>query len=288
MTGELSPILTSFNRPNSDMTTHRWSSPALAIFKQTLRQMVASRRTVFTLILSLLPVLIVLGFRMIPQRTRVVNSLVLEMTGALYLMFIVVLVALFYATSVVSDEVEGKTLVYLLTRPVSKAIILLSKFAAYWVGAAIPIVISHLVMATIMVTHPKSEIGIWPSLGLEGIYLGVILLGLLAYGTVFICLSVCFRYSALWGLLVAFGWEKITLVVPGNIRLASIIHYLQAVVPKAATEDWTSSARNARFLRRLMTESEMVSSPAAILVLLLISIFFLGLAIVVFQRREYT
>ena len=99
MTGELAPILTSFNRPDSDMTTHRWSSPALAIFKQTLRQMIASRRTVFTLILNLLPVLIVLGFRVIPQRANVVNSLVLETTGTLYLMFIVVLVALFYATS---------------------------------------------------------------------------------------------------------------------------------------------------------------------------------------------
>ena len=124
MTGELSPTLTSFNHPDPDMTIHRWSSPALAIFKQTLWQIIASRRTVFTLVLSLLPVLIVLGFRVIPQRTSVVNSLVLETTGTLYLMFIVVLVALFYATSVVSDEVEGKTLVYLLTRPVSKAIIL--------------------------------------------------------------------------------------------------------------------------------------------------------------------
>ena len=41
------------------------------------------------------------------------------------------LAALFYATSLVADEVEGRTLTYLLTRPITRASILAGKFAAY-------------------------------------------------------------------------------------------------------------------------------------------------------------
>ena len=43
------------------------------------------------------------------------------------------LAALFYATALVADEVEGRTLTYLTTRPVSRAAIFAGKFAAYLV-----------------------------------------------------------------------------------------------------------------------------------------------------------
>ena len=41
------------------------------------------------------------------------------------------LAALFYAVSLSADEVEDKTLTYLFTRPITRASILIGKFAAY-------------------------------------------------------------------------------------------------------------------------------------------------------------
>ncbi len=48
-----------------------------------------------------------------------------------YLQFIVLMLALFYGTSIVSEEVENKTLTYLTTRPLAKPAILLGKYGAY-------------------------------------------------------------------------------------------------------------------------------------------------------------
>ena len=47
------------------------------------------------------------------------------------LQFLIVILTLFYGTSVCSEEIEGKTLPYLTTRPLTKAGIILGKYAAY-------------------------------------------------------------------------------------------------------------------------------------------------------------
>ena len=62
------------------------------------------------------------------------------------------LAALFYATALIADEVEGRTLTYLLTRPVQRRAILAGKFAAYLVTTlclALPAaVLTFFVLAT--------------------------------------------------------------------------------------------------------------------------------------------
>ena len=262
------------------MSIGSWFSPI--ILKRTLQQILGSRRTLFTIILSFLPIIVMVGLRFIPQRTNVVNSLLLETTIIFYLMFIVILVALFQSTTLLSDEIEGQTIVYLLMRPISKMTILLSKFLAYWIGSAIPVVISHLLIMVIIVTHPKSEIGLLHLLRLEVTYLSTIIFGLLAYGSFFLFLSVCFRHSALWGLLVAFGWEKITLVLPGNIRQFSLIYYLQSVILSD-----NKFPENPWIFNQLPFQFEPISRWLAILIILLTSAFFLCLSVLVFQRREY-
>ena len=48
-----------------------------------------------------------------------------------YLQFLILILALFFGTSVGSEEIEGQTLTYLTTRPVSKSAIVLGKYSAY-------------------------------------------------------------------------------------------------------------------------------------------------------------
>jgi hypothetical protein len=72
------------------------------------------------------------------------------MTVAIYLQFLILILALFYGTSVCSEEVEGKTLTYLTTRPVSKSALLLGKYAAYTsliiILTSIGVILSFLVL----------------------------------------------------------------------------------------------------------------------------------------------
>ena len=263
------------------MSNISWISPV--IFKQTFLQMLRSRRTYVLAFLSFIPVISMFVFRLIPQKASVIDTLLLESTVTFYLMFIVILVALFQSTTLLSDEIENNTIIYLLMRPISKMSIVLSKFMAYWVGATIPVAVSHLLVFIFIATHPKSQITFLSGLRLEVLYLSVIILGLLAYGSIFLFLSVCFRYSVLWGLLVAFGWEKLTLVLSGNIRLVSIIHYLKlAVLPSDSSSKkllWTFNQR--------AFDSEPMSKWIVVLIILSISIFFLSLSVFAFQRREY-
>lgn len=263
------------------MSNISWISPV--IFKQTFLQMLRSRRTYVLAFLSFIPVIFMFVVRLIPQKASVIDTLLLESTVTFYLMFIVILVALFQSTTLLSDEIENNTIIYLLMRPISKMSIVLSKFMAYWVGATIPVAVSHLLVFIFIATHPKSQITFLSGLRLEVLYLSVIILGLLAYGSIFLFLSVCFRYSVLWGLLVAFGWEKLTLVLSGNIRLVSIIHYLKlAVLPSDSSSKkllWTFNQR--------AFDSEPMSKWIVVLIIFSISIFFLSLSVFAFQRREY-
>ena len=54
-----------------------------------------------------------------------------EMIMTFYLQFLILILALFFGTSVCSEEIENKTLTYLTTRPIPKSAVILGKYAAY-------------------------------------------------------------------------------------------------------------------------------------------------------------
>ena len=58
--------------------------------------------------------------------------------------------------------------------------------------------------------------------------LGVLALGLAAYGAVFLWAGVLFRRPLVGGLLFVFGWEQLAAVLPGFLGRLTIAHYLQA------------------------------------------------------------
>ena len=51
----------------------------------------------------------------------------------LYLRFVVPVLGAFYGTSLMSDEVEDRTITYLFTRPVPRGAIIIGKYLAYLV-----------------------------------------------------------------------------------------------------------------------------------------------------------
>ena len=110
-----------------DTEPRRCPSPAAAraVFDLALEGMVWSRRSLLMAVLLGLPVVFgvlyraVLAARLPPQLTGF--DLYAGIVAVYYVRNVLPLAALFYATSLVADEVEGKTLTYLLTRPVPRA-----------------------------------------------------------------------------------------------------------------------------------------------------------------------
>src|SRR6185436_5945819 len=123
-----------------------------------------------------------------------------------YVRFLVPLAALFYATALIADEVEGRTLTYLLTRPIPRASILLGKFAAYLVTGLALAWPALLGTFFLLVTARGDLSASVPDLFRDA---GVVALTLLSYGALFALMGVFLRRPLVPGLLFIFAWELV-------------------------------------------------------------------------------
>ena len=208
-------------------------APARRVFELALGEMLWARRTAFMALAVGAPILLA-----VVTRLAIVNgTAVLTINGSrigsqaifdtavsvLYLRFIVPALGVFYGTSLIADEVEEKTITYLFTRPISRGAIVLGKYLAYLVGVAAVVLPSVALMFLIMV--PFANMGILFGKLLAD--LGVIALGLAAYGAVFLLAGVTFKRPLVGGLVFVFGWEPLALVLPGYLRHLTVAYYLQ-------------------------------------------------------------
>lgn len=210
---------------------------ALRVFELSLGQLLWSRRTIFMALVVGLPVLVSIVVRALvlldvtsgrlPASGPVIFGL---MIWAFFIRFAVPVLAVFYGTGLIADEVDDKTITYLLTRPIPRASVLLGKYLAYLVctiAVVLPsIMIMWLLVAPIQGTLAES----FPALAAD---LGIVALGLMAYGALFALVGATFKRPLLFGLLFVFGWENLALALPGYIRQLTVAHYLQGLVPHA-------------------------------------------------------
>jgi hypothetical protein len=77
--------------------------------------------------------------------------------------------------------------------------------------------------------------------------LGLLGLGLLAYGAFFAFIGATVKRPLLVGLLFVFGWEFISMALPGYLKRITIAYYLQGLVPHAMPSDSPVSLMQAVF-----------------------------------------
>ena len=215
--------------------------PTRRVFELALGEMLWARRTAFMALAAGAPILIA-----VVTRLALVNgSAVLTVNGSrigtqaifetavslLYLRFIVPALGVFYGTSLIADEVEDKTITYLFTRPIARGAIVLGKYLAYLLCVVAIVLPSLALVFLIMVPFPNMG----PLFGKVLTDLGIIALGLAAYGAVFLWAGVSFRRPLVGGLVFVFGWEQLALVLPGYLRYLTIAHYLQAATSSVAS-----------------------------------------------------
>ena len=175
-----------------------------------------------------------------------------------------------------ADEVEDKTLTYLFTRPIPRGAVLLGKYLAYL--ACTSLVVLPSVMLTYFLVVPFNEVGAtFRSLVLD---LAILALGLAVYGAVFAFVGTWLKRPLVVGLVFAFGWEQVAMVLPGYLRQFTVAHWLQALVPHALPTDNALSVLQS-FFRQAPAATTSVAWLAAILAV------FLWLAMRLVARREY-
>jgi ABC-2 type transport system permease protein len=188
------------------------------IFNLTLRQLVFRRSTLLLLGLAALPALVALVYRLGESTESPEEFSVRVLCVWLIVTTVLPLTALLFGTSVLGDELEDGTVIYLLTKPVERWRILLPKIAAAWLLTWL-LVLGALAAATLV------------AMGGDGgdvivAFGAATALGSLAYVCVFVLLSIVTSRALIAGLIFVFIWEGAVSGIFEGVRYLSIRHYV--------------------------------------------------------------
>ncbi len=253
------------------------------LFSTALRDLIRARRLFWVAAFTLLvPVLafIICKYLHPSSRLWVYDNLASTMVFG----FVLVILAVLFATGALTQELEQRTIVYLLTRPVERWRILLARFlaASVMATAAAWIAIIGLALVTVGVHH------------LGEVHLGRDLLILpvaaLAYSGIFLFLAALTGKALVplvVGLLYGFLWESLIPQLPGNFKLASLMSYVHVLAPHGSELNSTQTNSATGMLLASSTTGYTITHTVAWVVLLSVIVISLASSLVVFSVREY-
>ena len=250
-----------------------------AVFDLSLEGMLLSRRSILMGLLVGLPVILAVVYRVllaadVPNRAVPPMDLYAIVVAVYWIRNVLPLMALFHATSLIADEVEGKTLTYLLTRPLTRPSILAGKFAAYLatsLGIALPAAV--LTFFILMTARGWSGVGASvPDLFRD---LGVVALTLLVYGALFTLLGVLLRRPVIPGLLFLFGWELMA-NLPGYLPRFTLTAWLRSLIHHRPAQEGIADLFG-----------QVLPTGQSLIVIVVSSVVFLAAAAWVFSHKEY-
>lgn len=249
-----------------------------AVFDLTLEGMVWSRRSLLMAVLLGLPVVLSLLYRGVLAGKLPPQVAPFDLYGIVvafyYVRNVLPLVALFYATALIADEVEGRTLTYLLTRPVPRAAIMAGKFAAY-VATTLTLTLPAHVLTFFVLMTSRSRFEL--SAAVPDLFrdMGVIVLTLLVYGALFTLLGVLLKRPMIPGLLFLFVWELLA-NLPGYLPRATVTAYLRSLIRHRPADEGLAEVFG-----------EVLPLALSLEVTFAMIVVFLGLAAWIFSTREY-
>lgn len=187
-----------------------------------------------------------------------------------YLLFLVPICTLAYGTASLGGDREDRTLLFLLVRPIPRALVLLGKFSA-----SVPLALGVLLACFAGYCLLSGDAGrnAWTA------YLPVVLLSTIAYLAVFHLFAVLFRHATTVALIYALFMELVLGNMPGIIKRLAISYYGRALM-YARGEPWGVQAPPAQWF-------EPISPAAATWALLALTVASLAAAMAVFHWREY-
>ncbi len=248
----------------------------LFLFRGALRDLLRPKRLAASAVLIALPAALAGLIRWKSHDHAPTLDVYNTLAPAVVFGFVLVILAVVFATGVISQEVEQKTIVYLLTRPVARWRTLMAKFAA---------VIVVVTGTTWLALCALALVLLGPSRILHSQFthdLAVIPVGALAYGAVFLLLATVIARPLLWGLIYSFGIETWTSYVPG-LQKVSLMYYLHVVAPHRQMERESVDIRE--FLNAISPIS--VTSTTAWIILGVTAAVALLAALAIFSVNEY-
>jgi ABC-2 type transport system permease protein len=256
-----------------------FATAARAVFDLSLEGMVWTRRSLLMALLVAAPVAFAILYHVVlvtktPTRPVTPQDLYAVIVALYWIRNVLPLAALFYATSLVADEVEGRTLTYLVTRPLTRGSIFAGKFAAY-LATTLTLALPAVVLTFFILLSAQGWSAIGPSVGDLFRDLGVIVLTLVAYGAFFALLGVLLKRPVIPGLLFLYGWELLA-NLPGYLPRFTLTAWLRSLIHHRPAQEGLAG----------LFQQVLPAGPG-LAVLVGVSAVFLAGAAWIFSTREY-
>ena len=251
------------------------------LLRSALRDSLYPRRLLITALLVALPAIVALVMRALaPADSFHPIDIYSQIVNRMVFLFILTLLSVVHGTGALSREIEGRTIVYLLTRPMPRWRILLAKAISAWIVVSVTAGLASVFLA----------------LSLFGFHMGPYLLrdlvilsvGAAAYTALFVLLSALLTrqlFALLLALFFAVGWENLISRLPGGFARLSVMAHLQVLAPhlKDAVEEGADATS-----QLLTFDPAVITTFQAWLAMSLTLVIALGLALIVFSYREYS
>ncbi|SDU40216.1 ABC transporter permease subunit [Jiangella alkaliphila] len=199
------------------------------VVRLTYRALLGGRRAWLLLLMSVLLLSMAVLLRV---TVGVDHQVTADFLGAVALAALVPLFGLIVGTGVIGPEIDDGSIVYLLSKPISRPTIIMSKLVVAATGtvlfAALPTFVAGLVMSG---TADRIALGF----GVAALVASV------AYSAIFLLLSVVTRHAVVYGLAYALIWEGLLgSFVPGA-RTLSVQQWSLSLTEAISTRDLVSS-----------------------------------------------
>jgi hypothetical protein len=187
-----------------------------------------------------------------------------------YLGFVLPLFTLAYASGAIGTEREGRTLVWLLTRPVPRSAVYLAELLG-----TVPWCLLFGVGGFVLLCAVGGEPGrealrlFWPAA----------IAGSVAFAALFHLIGAVFRRPVVVGLVYTFFFEMLVVTLPGSLKLLSLSFYVRCLV--------YNRARDAGYPTDQLDVSTVVAAPTAWVVLAAATVVLTVLGMWVFARAEH-
>lgn len=185
------------------------------IVRLTARQLLGQKRTLLMLGFALIPIGIAILFRFAGDDEDPREWTAQVLLGGLTVGTFLPLAALVFGTAALGSEFEDGTAPYLLSKPIPRYQVVLSKLLVAWLATT---------GIVLVVTLIAGVIGIWGETE-SGIVIGfviAVIIGSLVYNAGFIWLSIATSRALIVGLVYVFLWENIIAGLFSGVRFLSI------------------------------------------------------------------
>jgi len=190
----------------------------------------------------------------------------------LVISFFLPLMTMIFGSSIISDEIEDKSITHVLISPLSRSKV----YIAYFISLILISIIATLLIITSGFLAYFGIIG----LNLDAFYIylnmvSLVLIGSVVYSSLFILISLLIEKTLYFGLFYVFIWEGFVGSLPGKVKLVSVRHYIRSIGKELM--DYGS-------ITRYGEASSLLSSIQVLSILVMILLI---LGIFLFRRKEF-